>query len=106
MSVILNDEGGVCVKELIVNGEHVVIGKLTVEQKIVPTEDEAIPFDVEIRGCLITDTYIEDLLEVKSDKFDVLGVEVFGETMDSETELFSFYFVAEEIVLADEVRTI
>lgn len=80
--------------KIIVNGEEVVNGHLTVSRnkRIVEGNEEIV-----IEGILQCHIYFEEINELATPRLKLIGVDVFTETFGSDDYLMTYAFVCEDI---------
>lgn len=79
---------------VIINDDLEVTGQVTVNRFLVEDENR-----IAVKGVLQTKKYIEEINDIKTEKFHIKGVNVFQESFGSEDENIVYAFDAEDMEL-------
>ena len=82
--------------EIVVNGSTAIEGKLTVNRALVEVDGQE---TIVVEGALRTETYIEEIEDIQSERFSVMGVQVVQESFGSEEKEIVYVFRAEKLLV-------
>jgi hypothetical protein len=82
--------------EIVINGSIAIEGKLTVNRALVQQDGVQA---IVVEGALRTEKYIEEIDDIQTERFSVLGVQVIQESFGSEDKEIVYVFTAEKLLV-------
>ena len=82
--------------DVVINGGDVIKGKMTVTRSLQETEEGSA---IVVSGVLLSESYVEVIELIETDRLYVHGVEVYEESFGTNSKEIAYSFYAKELII-------